>query len=92
MREGLNEPAPQNGDIVIVHYPTSPIRWMVRQVPDAPQCGASSKVQVLQLARGYAQAHVLDLWCNDGGRVRLLERYRPAPIARPTPQKSWGRA
>lgn len=91
MREMLNEALLQNGDIVIVHDPTSPIPWMVREIPDAAQFGSSSKDQALQLARGYAQAHRVDVWCNDGGHVRLLERYRPAPIARPTPQRSWVR-
>jgi hypothetical protein len=90
MRETLNGATPQNGDIVIVHYPTSPIQWMVRQVPDPAQFGSSSRDQALQLARGYAQAHRLDLWCNDSAGVRLLEQHRPASIVGPMPpQRIW---
>jgi hypothetical protein len=89
MRDTLNGATPQNGDIVIVHYATSPIQWMVRQIPDPAQFGSSSREQAFQLARGYAQAHRLDLWCNEGGGVQLIEQHRPAPIAPPMPRENW---
>lgn len=83
MREFFRKAQPQHGDIVVVHYPVSPIRWMVREMPDVPQFGSSSQDQALRLVRGYAQAHGVDLWSNDSGRIRLIERHRPGSIAQP---------
>jgi hypothetical protein len=70
-------PLPQDGDIVITRDPTFAFEWTVRQVPGPAQFGTSSLGPSMQLARGYAQAHMVDLWSSDEGSYCVLARYRP---------------
>ena len=70
---------PQVGDLVVVRKTgnadgTPP--FGVLQHPTGVQFGASTRDAAVLLARSFAQAHKVDLWYQDQGDHRLLERYR----------------
>lgn len=87
MRKRRNDAVPRNGDIVVSRETAALIQWTIRQVPDTARFGSSSRDEALRAARCFAQAHCVDVWCSDDGRLWLLDRHRPRSIVQ-LPEKS----
>ena len=66
-----------DGDVVVVRrlHVTPP--FGVLQVPGSVQFGASTCEAAVQLARGFAQAHKVDLWYCEQDDLMLLDGCRP---------------
>ena len=79
-----DEPArPQDGDIMIARESRSSTRYTVRQLPNTVQLSAESRDDAMRLARVFAWAGAVNIWCMDGGALHLVVAYRaphtPAP-------------
>lgn len=67
---------PQEGDVVVTRESRSAVRYTVRRFPGVVQFSASTREAAVQLARGFARKHALDIWYVEGDTCRLLEAYR----------------
>lgn len=68
---------PRDGDIVVTRESKCALRYTVHQVPAvSQQFGSEVRDDAVRLARGFAQAHAVDLWYREDGIYKLLEVYR----------------
>jgi len=86
----MSDAGPRDGDVVVAQDPSAPGRFTIRQVPDAPQISWSSHSGAVEVARGFARRHRVDVWTVDGRTQTPLHRYREDPPLRagsyrPTP-------
>jgi len=72
----MGHAAPRDGDVVVTQDPSAPDRFTIRQVPDAPQISWSSHSGAVEVARGFARRHRVDVWTVDGRTQTPLHRYR----------------
>jgi hypothetical protein len=78
---------PQDGDLVVIRMSGADGPFSLQQVPGTAQLRASTRKAAVQLARGFAQSHAVDLWCTDRDTYRLLECYRPRKASAGPEQK-----
>lgn len=63
---------PQSGDVVVSADSQSPGHFTIRQVPGNPTALWGSRAEALEIARGFACAHAVDVWVQQGGLVERL--------------------
>jgi hypothetical protein len=71
-----NRAVPQNGDLVVARESRAVVVYTLCQVPGVVQVSTAARDEAIRLARGFAQAHGLDVWYAEDGGYRLLEVYR----------------
>lgn len=81
---GVCDPAirvaqPVSGDLVVALQVGNERRYTIAQLPGAPQVSWRSRDAVLDVARGFARRHLVDVWISDGRFTIRLESHRPVP-------------
>jgi hypothetical protein len=67
---------PRDGDVVVSRESRPTVKFGVRRVPGVVQFTSVVRDDAVQVGRGFARKHAVDLWYCDGPASRLLERYR----------------
>jgi hypothetical protein len=72
----MTAPAPEDGDVIVTHERIPIVHFTVRRHPDAAPVNAQRRDVALEVARGFAQVHAVNVWYCENGSERLLEVYR----------------
>lgn len=71
---------PQDGDVVVTPDAETPGRFTVYQVPGTPSLRWDSRVKAVDMARGFARAHRVDVWFSGGATAERLHCHRAGSV------------